>query len=149
MRTNVIKYLVVTALCLCLSLMLGLNACTSQTTLSALVTTLGNASAAIATLEGNAALGKQLQADTSVAAAAILAWKSGSAATEVIQALNIVQADLNLIPYIAPYSALIDIGIATVDEIITIVTGASPTPPPASALRGERQEVRRSNDAAG
>ena len=54
----------------------------------------------------------QLKADTAAASAAVLAWKKGSAATEVIFALNLVETDLNLIPYAAPYAALIDIGIA-------------------------------------
>lgn len=112
-----------------LVLCLTLTSCTSQTTIAALVTTLGNASAGIASLEGNSTLATALKTDTAAASAAVLNWTKGSASTEVIEALNVVEADLNLIPYVAPYSALIDIGIATVEEIIAIIQPAAPSAP--------------------
>ena len=118
---------------LILAITLTTVACVTQSVLATLITTLGNASASIAALEGNATLATTLKADTAAASSAVLNWQKGSASTMVIEALNIVEADLNLIPYVAPYSALIDIGIATVDEIITIVTKAAP--PAASSMK--------------
>jgi len=116
-------------------------ACTSQSTIAALVSTLGTATASIAALEGNTALAAKVKADTADAAAAVLAWKSGTPSQMVIEALNIVADDLNLIPYVTPYVALIDIGIATIESIITIV--ASKSPAPASAVNAKRATVRR------
>lgn len=114
---------------LILAITLTTVACVTQSVLATLITTLGNASASIAALEGSATLATTLKADTAAASSAVLNWQKGSSAVMVIEALGIVEADLNLIPYVAPYSALIDIGIATVDEIITIVTGAAPPVP--------------------
>lgn len=116
----------------------ALNGCTSQTTIAALVTTLGNASASIAAIENNPALANQLKADTAAASAAVLNWKQGTPAQNVVQALNIVQNDLALITGtcqatgasaspVCQYVPLIDLAIATTTSIIQIVNpGAVP-----------------------
>ncbi len=113
--------------------MLPVSGCTSQTTIAALVTTLGNASASIAQIEGNTSLANQLKADTAAASAAVLNWKKGTPAQSVVEALNLVQNDLALITgscqavpgaMISPvcqYVPLIDLAIATTTSIIQIV----------------------------
>jgi hypothetical protein len=114
-----------TAVLASLALALVVTAC-NQNTLATLVTTLGNASASIAALEGNTALAATLKADTAAATTAVLNWKSGTPTQNVIQALNLVEADLNLIPSISQYAALVDLAIGTVESIIEIVQpGAS------------------------
>jgi hypothetical protein len=95
--------------------------CIKQTTLASLVTVLGNATASVAALEGNTTLAAKLKADTATASADVLNWKAGTPATEAIEALNIVEDDLNLFPITGAYVALIDLGIGTVESIIELL----------------------------
>ena len=104
-----------------LLLTLTIAACTSQSTLSSLVTILGNSTASIATIEGNTSLAAQIKSDTTAASAAVLAWKSGTSAAMAIEALNIVEDDLNLIPATGPYVPLIDLAIGTVESILALL----------------------------
>lgn len=106
---------------LCVSLVsLATTGC-EQSTIAALTTTLGNAASAIAALEGNTGLATQLTTDTTAAANAIANWKSGTPAQNVVQALTIVENDLNLIPGTSQYAPLIDIAIATVQSILALL----------------------------
>lgn len=102
--------------------------CPSINTTSALVTVLGNAAATIAALDGNAALSATLKADTAAASTAVLNWKKGTATQNVIQALNLVEADLNLIPGTSRYAPLVDLAIGTVESILEIVQPGSSSP---------------------
>lgn len=98
--------------------------CPQQTTLAALTTTLGNAAASIASLEGNPTLAAQLQTDTAAATVAIQNWKQGTPAQNVVQALQIVITDLNLvsqIPGASQYAPLIALALSTAISIIQIV----------------------------
>ncbi len=104
-----------------------LTGCVAQQTIAALTQELGTASQSIATLEGNTALAAQLQADTTAAVAAIDGWKQGTPAQDVIQALNIVENDLNLIPAASPYAPLIDIAIGTVEGILALLPAPAPS----------------------
>jgi hypothetical protein len=97
----------------------------SSTTFADLTKTLGAAAVNIATLEGNTALSTQLTADTNAAVTAITNWKSGTPADDVIQALGIVEADLNLIPGTSQYAPLIDIAIATVQTILSMLPAST------------------------
>ena len=109
-------------------LAVGLAGCPAGTqgTISALVTVLGNASASIAVLENNPTLAAKLKTDTAAASSAVLNWKQGTPAQDVIQALNLVEADLNLIPGTSQYAPLVDLAIGTVESILEIVQpGAS------------------------
>lgn len=101
--------------------MLALEGCPSQDTLAALVTTLGNSAASIASLEGNTTLSAKLQADTAAAATAIANWKSGSPAQMAIQAINIVEDDLNLFPIAGEYEPLIVLALSTAASIIELL----------------------------
>ena len=109
---------------------LPLAGCPAQSTLAALTSVLGNAAVSIANLEGNSALAAQLQTDTAAATAAIQNWKQGTPAQNVVQALQIVESDLNLIaqiPGAQQYAPLIALALSTVISIIEIVDpGAVP-----------------------
>jgi hypothetical protein len=115
--------------------------CLSQASIAALVNTLGNASAALAGLEGNTDLAQKLRTDTAAAVAAVNNWQKGTPAQMVIEALGIVEDDLNLIPFAGPYIPLISLALVTVQEIVTIVTQNSPTPAPPVARKGARQVI--------
>jgi hypothetical protein len=108
---------IITAGCL---LALCMAACI-QSGVAALVTTLGNASSGIAALEGNSTLAATLQTDTAAVSTAVLNWKQGSPTQNVIQALNLVEADLDLIPSTDKYAPLVDLAIGTVESIMEIV----------------------------
>lgn len=95
--------------------------CPSQSTIATLTQTLGTAAANIATLEGNATLGAKLTTDTASAVSAVTNWKSGSPATEAIEALSLVEDDLNLIPAASQYTLLIDLAIGTVQSLLAML----------------------------
>jgi hypothetical protein len=94
--------------------------------IAALVQTLGGAASSIADIEGNSNLAAKLKVDTTAAADAVLNWKSGTPATEVIEALNLVQDDLDLFPVGSEATALIDLAIGTTEAIITEITSKAP-----------------------
>ena len=111
-----------------LVLMCGMmTACLTNTALSGLVTVLGNATASIAAIEGNTVLATQIKTDTAAASAAVLAWKSGTPSQEAIEALNIVEDDLNLIPMSGAYVALVDLGIGTIESILAMLPASTTT----------------------
>lgn len=93
----------------------------NQNTIAALAQTLGNSAAQVATLENNPALAAKLTADTTAAVSAIQNWKSGSPATEAIEALNLVEDDLSLVPIASQYAPLIDLAIGTVESILSLL----------------------------
>lgn len=107
--------------------LLATAGCTSQTTIAALVSTLGGACASIATIENNPTLAQKIQADSNAASSAVLNWKSGTPAQDVIQAINLVESDLNLICTTIPakqcteYEPLIVLALSTAESIIAIL----------------------------
>jgi hypothetical protein len=98
-----------------------LTGCETQETIASLTNTLGNAAVQIATIEGNTALATQLKADTAAAVAAITGWKDGGVVIDVIQALNIVEDDLNLFPVTDQFAPLIDLAIVTIESILALL----------------------------
>jgi hypothetical protein len=104
----------------------------NQSTVAALVTTFGNASASVAAMQGNAVLATKIRVDTAAASNAVLTWKSGSNAEMAIQAIHIVENDLNLIcdsipaPQCQTYEPLILLALSTADSIIAIIQANSP-----------------------
>ena len=112
-----------------------LAAC-SQSSVAALVTMLG-----IAALEGNTPLAAMLQADTAAASSAVLNWKSGSPTQNVIQALNLVEADLNLIPGSSKYAPLVVLAIGTVESIMEIIHPGSSSPTGINSRKGVTHRV--------
>ena len=110
------------------ALAIGLAGCpaNTQNTIAALVTALGNAAASIAALENNPTLSATLKTDTTAASTAVLNWKQGTPTQNVVAALNLVEADLNLFPGTSQYAPLVDLAIGTVESILEIVQpGAS------------------------
>ena len=97
----------------------------SKSTVVELVSVLGSATSNIANLEGNPALAAQLKADTAAAVSAISNWQSGSPATVAIEALNILAADLSLIPGTSAYAPLIDLAIGTIDSILALIPSSA------------------------
>lgn len=100
---------------------LGVATACSSASIADLTNVLGTQAANIAKLEGNPALSAKLITDTAAAVAAIDSWKSGSPATEAIEALNLVAADLNLLPVNPKYAPLVDLAIGTVESILAIL----------------------------
>lgn len=105
---------------LCIALCLPLAGCPSQNTIAALVSILGSSAASIASVQGNASLAQKLEADTTAAETAVRNWKQGTSAQNAIQALNLVEDDLNLFP-IGKYGPLIDLAIGTAESIIAML----------------------------
>jgi hypothetical protein len=99
--------------------------CPSQATLAALTAILGSSAASIASIEGNPTLAAKLQTDTAAAVTAVQNWKSGTPATEAIEALNLVETDLNLFPNLGVYGPLIDLAIGTVESILALLPASS------------------------
>ncbi|MDE3106398.1 MAG: hypothetical protein KGK08_14605 [Acidobacteriota bacterium] len=110
-----------------------LQGCVSQGQIAALTQTLGTSSANIATIEGNTQLAAQLLADTNAAVMAIDNWKTGTTTQNIVEALGIVQQDLNLIPATSQYTPLIDVAIATVQSILVLLPASSASTTPTIA----------------
>lgn len=108
----------------------------SQSQLAQLTQVLGQDTSNVAKAMGNTSLSTQIDAATAAAVSAINGWKNGTPATDIIQALGIVEADLNLIPIASPYIPLIDIAIATVQSILALL----PAPAPVT-LQGTRMRT--------
>lgn len=102
-------------------LCIALIGCPSSSTIAALVSILGSSAASIASLEGNTSLAQKLNTDTAAAVVAVTNWKSGTPAQDVIEALNLVEDDLNLFPQIGAYGPLIDLAIGTVESILLLL----------------------------
>jgi hypothetical protein len=99
--------------------MLAVSGC--QSNLAALASTLGNAGASIAAIEGNTALATKIQTDTVAAVAAITSWKSGTNAQMALEAIQLVEDDLNLLPINSAYEPLILLALGTAASIIAIL----------------------------
>lgn len=102
----------------------------NQKTIAALTQILGTQAANVAKLENDPALATKLAADTTAAVTAITNWKSGTPAQDVVQALDLVEADLNLFPVANQYAPLVDLAIGTVDSILALL----PPPPATTAV---------------
>lgn len=112
---------------------LVMTGCTGQQTAADLISIVGTATIALETLEGNGAAAQKLQADFNAADTAILNFKSGTPAQEVIEALNLVQDDLNLLPVSTQDQALVDLAIGTIDQILALLPAPAVAPVPAAA----------------
>jgi len=130
------RFLVTSASASLTPFMLALEGCGAND-IAALVQTLGNSASQLAALEGNTSLASKLLTDTGAAVTAIDNWRSGSVATEVIEALNLVEDDLNLFPITSAYVPLIDLAIATVESIIALLPNSAAI----SAVHGPRRHI--------
>ena len=118
---------------LALAMMLPTFGCNGQKTTAELIGILGSAVVSLETLEGNTALAAKVQTDYQAAETAVTNWKNGTPATDVIEALNLLETDLNLFPVSAKDQALIDLAIGTVDAILASLPTSSATPSPTAA----------------
>ena len=100
---------------------LTIAGCPSQSQIAGLVNVLGTDAATIATLQGNPTVAAKLTADTAAAVTAVDNWKSGTSSQEAVEALNLVIADLNLIPQAGPYATYIVLAVTTAQTIITLL----------------------------
>lgn len=119
------KFCILTALAAAIPSML-LEGCESQQTIADLINTLGSAAVQLATYESNPTLAAKLQADVAAASQAVLGWKKGTPGDMVVEALNLVEDDLNLFPMAGPYVPLIDLAIITVEQILISLKLATP-----------------------
>lgn len=111
---------------MCSSLIVTTVGCSQQKTAASLIGTVGVAVATLETIEGNTANLSQIQAAFAAAQNAVANWKTGTPVADVVQALNILQQNINLLPVNAKDAALISLAIATVDQIIVLFPGATP-----------------------
>lgn len=97
-------------------------ACVTQTTIAQLVAILGQATSKIAEAENNPSLAAKISTDSAAASAAILNWQNGSPEQDAVEALNILEDDLNLIPVVGQdvlFIGLVDLAIGTVEAILS------------------------------
>ncbi len=100
----------------------------TKSQITSLLNTLGTYSASIATIEGDASAAATIKADTAAAVAAVNGCQSGGTAAQIaIQALNLLAADIDLIPGTSQYALLITLSIGTIDAILALI------PAPAAA----------------
>lgn len=100
-----------------------------QQDIATLAQTLGSAGAQVAALEGNTALSAQITTDTNAAVLAITSFVPGtSPAQTVIQLINVVMADLSLIPAVGPYAQLIELALGTAEALIAEFSSQTNTP---------------------
>jgi hypothetical protein len=110
-----------------LGMTLATAGCASQTTLADLIAIVGTSIASVETIDGNTAAVAKIQTDTAAATTEVLAWKSGTPTTEVIEALNLVEDDLNALPVSTLDTQYIDLAIGTVNEILTLIPASTTT----------------------
>jgi hypothetical protein len=121
---------VIAALCLSIAVA-PISGCNKvqQDTVATLAQTLGNAAAQVSSLEGNPALATQITTDTNAAVQAITTYVPGTSASQtVIQLINVVMADLSLVPVIGPYAGLIDLALGTAEALIAAFSAKTNTP---------------------
>lgn len=100
-----------------------------QNTLTALVNELGTACAGLATLENRPATATDCQKDSAAVAIGINNWKNGGPAQEAIEAIQLVENDIGLIPDVSPQvDALILLALGTAQSIIEILDPNAATP---------------------
>lgn len=135
-RKNVLAG-VFAALCISLTVTPVMTGCSKpvQQNVATLAQVLGTSAAQVAALEGNQKLADQITNDTNAAVQAITMFVPGSTAQNVIELINIVMADLSLVPVIGPYAGLIDLALGTAEALIADFSTKSPTPTTQMAVR--------------
>lgn len=98
--------------------------CVDQNATAALINVVGASVNTLISIQGDPALAAKVSKDFAAASAAVASWKKGDATQSIVQALNLVQADINLIPVSDQTKIYIQLAITTVNSIIAIVTPA-------------------------
>lgn len=114
----------------------------SQATLAGLVMTLGNAVSALEVIEGNSALAATIKNDTAVLAGDIQNWVPGTTDQIIIEAIGIVEADLNLLPINAGDVALIDLALGTLQGILAFFPIQASAVANSKAVRASAKPIR-------
>ena len=126
----------------CVAMLAGIVACNQATVVAILQTATDSALAVIAITNPtyDTAI---LRSDIQVALDAVKAWKPGQSNSQnVIQVLDIVAADIGMVPIPQQYQAVIVIAINGVKSVIVIIDAANP--PPVStgpSAKGKRQQL--------
>jgi hypothetical protein len=123
-RRSVLAKLSAAALALSVGIITPVLSGCNQNEVAALIQVVGGSVASIASIQGNSALADQLNTDFGAAQSAVTGWKQGSAVDSVVQALSLVQKDLNLFPVDAQTKVYISLAITTVNSILAIVSPA-------------------------
>lgn len=110
----------------------GCTPAEQQQTIVQITSALGTAVSTLLTIEGNTSGAAQLRTDMAAALTAETNWTSGTPAQDVVEALNVVQDDLNLLPVSTQDQAFIDLGIGLVDQILALLP--APTSAPSAAV---------------
>jgi hypothetical protein len=87
--------------------------------------TIGTETAAIVTELGNTSLAAQLTQATASIVAAINAWKPGTPATVAIQAINLFQGLIALVPATTAYEGLIRICVGAADALLALLPSSA------------------------
>jgi hypothetical protein len=140
MKTRLISIIIACALWIAVLPVATVTTGCNQNTVAALVNTLGTSAASIASLEGDTALSTKLQTDTAAAVSAVTNWKTGTPAQTAIEAITLVEDDLNLFPLNTSYEPLIVLALGTAASIIAILN-----PGAVSARISQRRSVSLSN----
>lgn len=122
----------------------GLTGCgkVNQTTLAGLVLTLGNAVSALEVIEGNSELAAIIKNDTSVLANDIQNWIPGTTDQIIIEAIGLVEKDLNLLPINAGDVALIDLALGTLQGILAFFPIQASAVANSKAVRASAKPIR-------
>lgn len=106
----------------CVALMPLATGC-GRTTVIALITVVDNAVTSILDDVGDTALATMIQSDITVLNAAIAGWTSGTITQEVVEAINILVANLDKVPLDSFVTTLISIALTALASILTASGG--------------------------
>lgn len=114
----------------------------SQSELAALASTLGNAVAALETIEGNSGAAIKIQDATATVVQDITNWVPGTADSEIIQSIGILEGLLSDLPVPAQDQALIDLALVTIQSILALLPQAPAAAVTAKAVRMAKKPLR-------
>lgn len=93
-------------------------------TVIAYINAVNTAVTSILTFIGDDALAQTLSKDVARINAAVAGWTSGSITQEVIEAINIMESDLDLIPLSSTVTMLISIALVALNAVLNLSMGA-------------------------
>jgi hypothetical protein len=121
-----------------------LTSCTQsqRNTAATLTTTLTQAAAQVASLQGNTELAAKLKVDGAAVATALTNFQqTNSGADAAIQVITILEDDLGLIPETGPYAPLIQIALATAQTLIALIPQSAVSPAVAQTMQAHRMKA--------
>lgn len=115
--TKIVQLPIITLMCI----LLFVDGCNRQD-LADLATTLANAIAVIAGLQGKPEVGQKLKADALLISQAVRTWKPGMPAGDIVRLINNLIRDLNTLPIDDKYRPFIIMALGTAAHMIDILT---------------------------